>query len=95
MEDDLFELLERVQEETNYIPVSVDVNKEFGIYRSLRRGSTTHVINMEVSDADITRNNMWRKVEAAGNKHAGFSMMDHYTQIKEAIKAMLIYSQAL
>ena len=95
MGDDLFELLERVQEETNYIPVSVDVRDEFGIYRSLRRGSTTHAINMEVSEADITRNNRWRKVEAAGNKHAGFSMMDHYTQIKQAIKAMLRYSQAL
>ena len=82
MEDGLFEPFGRVQEETHHIPWHVKVREEYGIYISLRIGPTKYNIHMGVSEANITRNNQWRKVEATGNNHAGFSMMDYYTHIK-------------
>ena len=57
MEDDLFELLGRVHEETHHIPEFIDVREGYGICRYLRRGSTTHAIKMGVAEADITTNN--------------------------------------
>ena len=91
----MFRILEEVQENTIYIDPGVDVRSEYGIYRSLRRGSTTHAVNVGVKEPDIERNNRWRKVEAAGTKNPGLSMMDHYTEIKQALTTLLRYSSAL
>ena len=95
LQEDMFKVLEQVQEETVHISAEVDVRSEYGVYRSLRRGSTTHAVNMGVKEPDIERNNRWRKVEAAGGKQPGLSMMDHYTEIKQALTTLLRYSSAL
>ena len=63
--------------------------------RSLRRGATTEAQNQNVEEPDIQRNNRWRKVEAAGHKKPTFVMREHYTEIKQAVKALLRFSQAL
>ena len=91
----MFRVLEKAQEETTTIPQTVNVRDEYGVYRSLCRGSTTRAINRNVSESDIVRNNRWRKVEAAGGKYSGFNMMDHYTEIKQALPSLLRYSSAL
>ena len=61
----------------------------------MRRGSTAHAIKLGVDQHDIIRNNRWRKIEVAGNKAASLSMMDHYTEIRQALKSLLRYSSAL
>ena len=57
LELDIFEVLEKVQEEINYIPRYTDVKEDYRIYRSLRRGCTNHTINMKMVQRDIERNN--------------------------------------
>ena len=95
LEDYLFKVLEQVQKQTVHITKDVNVREKCDIYRSVRRGSTTHAINMNVSGDEVNHNNRWRKVEPAGNIRAIFSMIDHYTQVKQAITALMRYLQAL
>ena len=90
-----FQMLDKVQEKMTHITNEVKVREEYGIYRSIHRGFTTHSINMGVTEAGIIRKNRWRKVESASNRHASVSMIEHYTQIKQDIKTLLRYSQAL
>ena len=73
----------------------VDIWVDFGLSRSLRRGATTEVQNQGVDDTDIQRNNRWRKVEAAGTKIPTFVMREHYTEVKQAVRALLTFSSAL
>ncbi len=94
--DDFFVLLEQLQVEcAGLIGAEVVVRERFGVYRSLRRGSTTHAQNQGVKEADVERNNRWRKVEAAKGKAASLSMRDHYTEIRQALPSLLRYSSAL
>ena len=56
-EETFFELLEEVQEKTKLICDAVDVRQEYGIIRSMCRGSNTHARNMEVSEPRLELNN--------------------------------------
>jgi hypothetical protein len=98
-EDYLFDKLRQIQnEEDGLIAKKIKVEEIFGIGRSFRRGSTTAATNApneECSDADIVRNNRWRKEERAGTKMASLDMLQLYTDTQQSINADLKFSRCL
>jgi hypothetical protein len=91
--------LELIQkEEDGLVPKSVKVREIYGISRGFRRGSVTaatNAPNSECSDADIIRNNRWRKEERAGTKLASLDMLHHYTDTLHSVNADLKFSRCL
>jgi hypothetical protein len=98
-EDYLHTKLEMIQkEEEGLVPKSVKVRDIYGIGRGFRRGSVTaatNAPNIECSDADIIRNNRWRKEERAGTKLASLDMLHHYTDTLHSVNADLKFSRCL
>jgi hypothetical protein len=98
-EDYLFDKLRQVQnEEDGLISSKVKVEEIFGVGRSFRRGSTTAATNApnnECTDADIIRNNRWRKEERAGTKMASLDMLQLYTDTIQSVNADLKFSKCL
>ncbi len=98
-EDYLHTKLETIQkEEEGLVPKSVKVRDMYGIGRGFRRGSVTaatNAPNIECSDADIIRNNRWRKEERAGTKLASLDMLHHYTDTLHSVNADLKFSRCL
>jgi hypothetical protein len=92
-EDYLHTKLEAIQkEEEGLVPKSVKVWDIYRIGRGFRRGSVTaatNAPNSECSDADIIRNNRWRKEERAGTKLASLDMLHHYTDTLHSVNADL------
>ena len=72
-----------------YIPKEVEVRNKYDAYKSLHRGAITYSINVGMSRDTITRKNRGRDVEDTKNKHASFSKMKHYTQVKQAVAEFL------
>ena len=96
MEPGILDRIERVQ--TGYpdlIRTSIDVHEEYGVSRSFRGGSNSEAQNRGLWEADIERNNRWRKVDRAGARKVKLRMRDHYTDILVALEIFLRYSQAL
>jgi hypothetical protein len=98
-EDYFHAKLEIIQkEEDGLVPRSVKVRDIYGIGRGFRRGSVTaatNAPNTECSDADIVRNNRWRKEERAGTKLASLDMLHHYTDTLHSVNADLKFSRCL
>jgi hypothetical protein len=98
-EEYLFNKLRQIQnEEDGLISKKIKVEEVFGIGRSFRRGSTTAATNApneECSDADIIRNNRWRKEEKAGTKMASLDMLQLYTDTLQSVNADLKFSKCL
>jgi hypothetical protein len=98
-EEYLFNKLRQIQnEEDGLISKKIKVEEVFGIGRSFRRGSTTAATNApneECSDADIIRNNRWRKEERSGTKMASLDMLQLYTDTLQSVNADLKFSKCL
>jgi hypothetical protein len=89
-------ILERVQKKwPNVIPDSVDVRKEYSVYRSLRRGATAEAQNVGVPKEVIEANNRWRKHSRARGLTPGMSMMERYTDVKASVPALIRFSGSL
>ena len=95
LQEDFYALMDEVQNRTKLIDNKVDIREEYGLSRSLRRGSNTHAHNMGVKASQIELNNRWRKFFYAGGKRPGMGIRDSYIQIKQAMPALLKYSSAL
>jgi len=90
----IFEMLRDIQlTRPDLIPASVNVDEDFGLARSARRGSTTHARNQGVGKDDIDIQNRWRS-GAQGQRVRG-SMMDVYTAFELAAPTLLCFSRAL
>ena len=89
-------LLKRVQEKRpDLIPAIIDVEDAYGISRSGRRGGTTNAQNAPNSECgkeDIERNNRWRKLDRAGTRQAGMSMIQLYTDTLQSLESELRFS---
>ena len=72
---------------------SVDVYKDFGIFRSMRRGSESRATEMGVDDRVIDLINRWRKMD--GNKKGSMAMRDYYLDMVLVKNCILSYSLAL
>ena len=88
------EYLKKAQKEKG-INKSSDVEKEFSIERSLRRGSTTRARVVGVPVSVVEANNGWKRVDRAGAKNASVRMHEHYTEIKDLIPLLIQYSEML
>jgi hypothetical protein len=96
METPFFDRLEQVQElRPDLIPATDDVSKEYGIYRSFRRGSTSDATNQGLPPEVIDMNNRWRKFHRAGASRPSLTMRDHYSDVRLTLKQALRYSAAL
>ena len=96
MEPDILDRTERIQ--TRYpelIRTSIDIHEKYGVFRSFRSGSNSEAQNRGVSEADIERNNRWKKVDRAGSRKVKLHMRDLYTDVLVALDSFLRYSQAL
>ena len=67
------------------IMASIDVQEEYGLSRSFRRGSNSEALNRGVNEAAIDRNNWRRKVDRAGARKAKLQMRDHYAEVLVAL----------
>ena len=93
---DILGRISRIQKEhLDLIRPGLDVNEEYGLSRSFRRGSNSEAQNRGVEDGDIDRNNRWRKVDKVGARKVKFRMRDHYTDVLVSLESFLRYSQAL
>ena len=94
-EDDWYNVLEKVQRDTDLIDKDLDLRDKAGILRSLRRGVTAHAINMRV-DTDLTRAiNRWRTEKKNGDKKPKYEMIDRYADLGALKPTYLRFSQAL
>ena len=75
------------------IEPSVDVYRDFGIFRSMRRGSESRATEQGVCDRVIDLINRWRKMD--GSKRGAMAMRDYYLDLVLVKKRMLAYSAAL
>ena len=89
------EALEAVQERhPDLIPPDLDVRKEYGILRSLRRGVSSHAINMKVDAELVNMIHRWRDKKDSKTKQPK-SMLHRYTDLEALLPTLLRYSRAL
>ena len=77
------------------ISSDINVQEEYGISRSFRRGATTHAKNQKVSKMDINATNWWRNVENAQGRKINQPMRNHNSEVSQMIPSILRFSQAL
>ena len=77
------------------IPPDVNVQEEYGISLSFRRGATAHAKKQKVSKMDIDAANRWRNVENAQGRKINQPMRDHYSEVSQMTPTLLRFSQAL
>jgi hypothetical protein len=77
------------------IPMDVDISEQFGVSRSVRRGSTSIARTRGVDDKQVELINRWRKVESARGKKPTLPMREHYSDLSILIPEMVKYSLAL
>lgn len=88
--------LARIQDtRPDLIGPDVNVQEEYCISRSFRRGATTHAKNQKVSKMDINAANRWRNVENTQGRKISQPMRDHYSEVSQMIPNLLRFSQAL
>jgi hypothetical protein len=91
-----FDRLEQVQSNRlDLIPDSVEVAKEYGTFRSFRRGSDSVAKNQGLLPDVIDDNNRWRKFERAGASQPSLPMRDHYADVRLLLNQLLRYLAAL
>jgi hypothetical protein len=86
-DEPLIERLVWIQENTeSLIPMTVDLWEVVGCRRSMRRGSTTEALHMEVDASWSVANNGWRKFERAKGKMSSMAMRQLHTEMLQNLK---------
>jgi len=91
-------ILDKIKEVQDLHPTLIsselDVHDEYGLSRSFRRGSNTHLRNMNIPNVQsiIEDNNRWRKHDRAKGRMPGMGMSDYYTEIRQAMPRLILYS---
>jgi len=92
-EQRFFDQLEAVKVTHPHLLSSVDnIDEEFGVSRSFRRGATSEAVNQGAKPDVLDANNQWRKVEQAGANNPTFTMREHYTDVRLTLKQRLQFS---
>jgi hypothetical protein len=76
-------------------PPNVNIEDDYGIPRSCRRGSSTEAANQGVPSEIIEMICRWRKVERAQGRAPNLGMREHYMEVTQALDAFLQYSRPL
>jgi hypothetical protein len=74
---------------------NVNIEDDYGIARSCRRGSSTEAANQGVPAGIIEMICRWRKVERAQGRAPNLGMREHYMEVTQALEAFLQYSRPL
>jgi hypothetical protein len=86
-------LLKRVQTMwPSVIPDSVDVEGEYSVFRSIRRGSISQAQNVQLPREVIEANNRWRKAMKSRGLTPGMSMMERYSEARASVLTLIRYS---
>ena len=90
------DILARVQKRwANAFAGDLDIEKEFSIGRSLRRGVTSEAQNMGIPREVIEANNRWRRQARAEGLTPGMSMMERYSDAKASVPTLVRFSKEL
>jgi hypothetical protein len=93
---DVFEKLEEIQRlHPELIEPGCEVNEEFGMQRSFRRGFDSECRNRGISDSDINSMCRWQVEKARQGRSSARSMLDLYTDYRLAKDMLLRPSSAL
>ena len=93
VDEKFVEEVKRVQQtHFNLIDSEIDVAENYSIYRSIRKGSTARVVDMEVDQLAIDLHNRWRTIENRGGSKASKSMQEYYSDLRLTINSRLTYS---
>jgi hypothetical protein len=76
-------------------PPNINIEEDFGISRSGRRGSSTEAGNQGVPKEVIEMICRWRKVERAQGRAPNLGMREHYMEVSQALESFLQYSRPL
>jgi hypothetical protein len=76
-------------------PPNVNIEEDFGISRSCRRGSSTEAANQAVPKEIIEMICRWRKIEKAQGRAPNLGMREHYMEVSQALETYLQYSRPL
>ena len=94
-EEDFFDVLLSVQSSTELIDKGLDLREKAGILRTLRRGLTSHAINMEVPTTLTEAINRWRNEHKENGAVVTYKTIDHYAQLDTLKPTFLKFSKAL
>jgi hypothetical protein len=88
-------LLEVQRQFPRILSDTINVQDEFSVYRSLRRGATSEAQNAQIPKEVIEANNRWRKLCRAKGLTPGGSMMERYTDARISVQALTRFSYDL
>lgn len=94
-EEDWYDILLSVQDTTDLIDKSLDIRENAGILRTLRRGFTSHAINMEIPQELINAFNRWREEAKENGRKGSVRTIDLYSQLDTLKPTFLRVSSAL
>lgn len=77
----------------NPFPSKINIREDFGICRSLRRGSTAHATNVKVRTPVIDSVNQWRRERKSDD--ASLPVRQHHTKLEALLPTLLECSRAL
>jgi hypothetical protein len=77
------------------IGAGVDIEDQYGVSRSFRRGATSRAADMLLPPDVTNANNRWRTVEQAGARQTSMTMKDHYTDVRLTLNLLLQFSAAM
>ena len=88
--------LELVQlQRPDLIPNAISVRKDYGIFRSCRKGWVARAKNVNISASDSDSFNRWRSVERAKGLRPNLPMREHYAEIRLMKRALIRCSKPL
>lgn len=95
--DQLFHsILARVQAKSpKVLSKDVNIEEEFSVSRSLKRGATAQARNMNVPADVIEANNRWRKKERSRGSTPHMSLLERYTDARASVPLLIKFSEAL
>ena len=71
----------------------IDVREDYGLNRSLRRGSTTLATLLKVDHSVVDAMNRWRTVESARGRQPKLPMREKYSDILLLVPLLVQYCQ--
>ena len=92
----LYPLLRRVQEiHPDFIGEEVNVEDEYSVSRSLKRGATSQVRNQQIPQDVIEANNRWRQREKARGATPHMSLLERYADARAVVPLLVRFSESL
>ena len=93
-EEMFYDLLEAVQERSpELFSKDIDIREDYGLSRSMRRGSTTLATLLQVGETIIDAINRWRAVENARGCRPGLPMRQHYAEIAMLVPLLVKFAK--